>query len=582
MRRKTKSRMLLINPAQEKFGGFLSRYVPVGIPVAIGCLAAYLEKHDIPVNVVDEEIVSITPSVLRDLVEGLEKPYMFGLSCLTAHVVRGYQLAAMIKAEFPDSTVVAGGLHPTALPDEALDTGHVDYVVRGEGEEVLLRLHNALRGGEDPSKLKGISFRRDGQIVNNPEAPLIPELDDIPIFPYELFENPKYDMGFITSSRGCPYKCTYCSQRMLTGTTYRYKSAERIVEELSVLINRYGQTQIVFYDDNFCFKAKRVIEVCQTIMAAGLHKKCAFSVQTRADNFPPDLVPILAEAGFKHAGFGMETGVNRLAKLIGKGETVEQHLAAVELGKKHGFSMSLFMIFGLPTETAEERQISYRVVQGAKVQSSKYNNLIPYPGTPIYTDLKASNRIHVEPAWSNFNSTLSVTRSIFDKTPLPYVPETTSEFELKRDIIKYNLRTYVTPRALLAILLGEKGSGWYHLPPRWYFKPRELYHVARIGVTVALNMAVAFLPLWVTEPVMNALSPAMKRRPRVRNYAPDTFHASSWDKDTAKQKTVTLKAAIEERRATGRVTLELATIGEPGHGTDRAVPALAVTEEAPR
>ena len=123
--------MLLINPAQEKFGGFLSRYVPVGIPVAIGCIAAYLKKHGNKVRVVDEEIVDITPSVLRQLVDGLEKPYMFGLSCLTAHVVRGYQLAAMIKAEFPDSTIVAGGLHPTAVPEEALSTGHIDYVVRG-------------------------------------------------------------------------------------------------------------------------------------------------------------------------------------------------------------------------------------------------------------------------------------------------------------------------------------------------------------------------------------------------------------------------------------------------------------------
>src|SRR5687767_15612934 len=108
--------MLLINPAQEKFGGFLSRYVPVGIPVAIGCVAAHLQAHGVTVRVVDEEIVDITPSVLRELCAGLEQPYVFGLSCLTAHVVRAYQLAAMIKAEFPDSIVVAGGLHPTALP----------------------------------------------------------------------------------------------------------------------------------------------------------------------------------------------------------------------------------------------------------------------------------------------------------------------------------------------------------------------------------------------------------------------------------------------------------------------------------
>jgi radical SAM superfamily enzyme YgiQ (UPF0313 family) len=515
---------------------------------------------------VDEELVDITPSVLRELVQGLEKPYMFGLSCLTAHVVRAYQLARMIKAEFPDAIVVAGGLHPTAVPEEALETGDIDYVVRGEGEEVMLQLHRAIRNGDDPTKLMGLSFRRNGQVVNNPEAPLIPELDDIPIFPYELFDHPKYDMGFITSSRGCPYKCTYCSQRMLTGTTYRYKSAGRIVEELDILINRYGQKQIVFYDDNFCFKAKRVVDVCNAIMEAGLHKKCAFSVQTRADNFPPDLVPILAEAGFKHAGFGMETGVNRLARLIGKGETVEQHLAAVELGKKHGFDVSLFMIFGLPTETSAERETSYRVVQDARVQASKYNNLIPYPGTPIYTDLKRTDRVQVEPGWSNFNSTLSVTRSIFDRTPLPYVPETTSEFELKRDIIKYNMKTYVTPRAVGAILLGKKGPGWYQLPDRWFLRPRELYHVARIGANVLVNMAVAFLPLAMTEPVMNWLNPAMKRRPRVRDYDPASFNASQWDKDTAKQKTVVLKAAQEERRATGRISIELPVVTSP---TDR-------------
>jgi anaerobic magnesium-protoporphyrin IX monomethyl ester cyclase len=549
--------MLLINPAQEKFGGFLSRYIPVGIPVAIGCLAAYLKKHGVKVRVVDEELVDITPSLLRLLVKDLEKPYIFGLSCLTAHVVRGYQLAEMIKAEFSDSTVIAGGLHPTALPEEALTTGHIDYVVRGEGEEVLLQLHNALRNGADPSRLMGVSFKRDGRIVNNPEAPLVPELDDIPIFPYELFDHPKYDMGFITSSRGCPYKCTYCSQRMLTGTTYRYKSAARIVEELAILINRYGQKQIVFYDDNFCFKSKRVVDVCDAIMAAGLHKQCSFSVQTRADNFPPDLVPILAAAGFRHAGFGMETGVNRLAKLIGKGETVEQHLEAVELGKRHGFDISLFMILGLPTETRADREASFRVVQQAKVQASKYNNLIPYPGTPIYSDLKDTGRLHIEPGWSNFNSTLSVTRSIFDRTPLPYVPETTSEFELKRDIIKYNLKTYVTPRAVIAILLGKKGPGWYQLPRRWYLRPRELYHVAKVGLNVAVNTAIAFLPLALTEPFMNALNRAMEQRPRVPDYVPEGFRASQWDKDAAKQKTVVLKAAMEERRATGRITIEL-------------------------
>jgi hypothetical protein len=82
--------MLLIHPVKEKFGGFLSRYVPVGIPVALGCLSAYLTKHGIKTKVIDEELAEVTPSTLHELTKGLEKPYIFGLSLLTAHAVRGY------------------------------------------------------------------------------------------------------------------------------------------------------------------------------------------------------------------------------------------------------------------------------------------------------------------------------------------------------------------------------------------------------------------------------------------------------------------------------------------------------------
>jgi radical SAM superfamily enzyme YgiQ (UPF0313 family) len=550
--------MLLINPAQEKFGGFLSRYVPVGIPVAIGCIAAYLKKHGIAVNVVDDEIVDITPSVLREKVEGLEKPYIFGLSCLTAHVVRGYALSKMIKAEFPDSIVVAGGLHPTALPDEALELDTIDYVVRGEGEETMLKLYRAIRSGEDITPLQGISYKRDGRIVHNPEAPLIPDLDDIPIFPYELFNNPKYDMGFICTSRGCPYKCTYCSQRMLTGTTYRFKSAERIVHELDVLINEFGQKQIVFQDDNFCFKKKRVVEVCEAMIAAGVHKKCAFSIQTRADNFQAEFAPIMAAAGFKHVGFGMETGVNRLATLIGKGETVEQHIEATTVAKQNGMSVSLFMIFGLPTESDDDRETSYRVVQEMKVQASKYNNLIPYPGTPIYTDLKNTNRVQILPGWSNFNSTLSVTRSIFDRTPLPYVPETTSEWQLKRDIIKYNLKTYLKKEAFLSIITGKEGPGWYRLPDKWFLRPLELFHVGKIGVNVIVNMVMSYLPLSLTERFMTWLNPAMKQRQRVAD-ATAEFKGSQWSAVTARAKSDLLKQAKAEREKI-RQTIQLPVI----------------------
>jgi radical SAM superfamily enzyme YgiQ (UPF0313 family) len=504
--------MLLINPASEKFGGFLSRYVPIGIPVAVGSLAGYLRAHGIRVNVLDEEVTDVTPESLRAALEGLEKPYVIGFSCLTAHVARAYQMSKMVKELYPDSIVVTGGLHATALPEESLAHDSIDVVVRGEGEVALLELYRAIREGRSWDHIGNLSYRKNGTIQQNPEAPLIPDLDDLPMFPYEMFTHPRYDRGFITSSRGCPYKCTYCSQRMLTGTSYRYKSARRIVDELQVLVEQYDQKQIYFYDDNFSFKQKRVIDVCDQIVERGLNKKCTFAIQTRADNIPDAIIPAIRKANFVHVGFGMETGSERLAKVIVKGETVEDHIDAVKRCQKVGLEVSLYMIFGLPTETAKEREDTFHLVQGMNVQMAKYNNLIPYPGTPLYTDLKNSSRVRVSQGWTNFNSTLSATRSIFNKTPLPYVPETMGEYELKRDIIRYNFRTYIRWKPILAILTHQKATGFVELPKRWYLKPIEIYHVARIGLNVAINLLVAYLPIWMTQPLMHALNPALKER----------------------------------------------------------------------
>lgn len=547
--------MLFINPAATNFGGFLSRYVPVGIPVAIGSLSAYLEKFDIRCRVLDEEIIRITPEVLREKVDGLEAPYVFGLSCLTAHVARGYELAKMIKTEFPDATVVFGGLHPTTLPEEALATGYVDFVVRGEGEEVMLHLYRAIRGSGDPTELKGVSYIRDGQYFHNAEAPLIPDINQIPAFPYHLFQHPRYDMGFLATSRGCPYRCSYCSQRLLTGTTYRYKSAEKIMEELEILVETYGQKTVVFYDDNFCLKARRVHELCDLIIERGMHKKVEFSIQTRADNMlihgGEKLIRHMVEAGFRHAGFGMETGVQRLADLIRKDETVDVHLETTRLCQKNGMTVSLFMIYGLPTETSDDREESYRVVGEANVVGTKYNNLIPYPGTPLWNELKDSGRLVINENWHNFNSTLAMTTSIFDKTPLPYVPDTCSEWELKRDIIRYNLKSFINVKSVLSVLRRKTTDGWFKLPEGWFYKPRELFEVAKIAAYLTTNIVLTYSPLWLTEPLMTALNPNMKNRVRIANYNPETYETVDWDKIETKRKTLLLKEARDQQRESG-------------------------------
>lgn len=489
--------MLFINPAHEHFGGMLSRYVPVGIPVALGYLIAYLEKWGVKNHrVVDEEIIKITDENLLSFLDGQEEPLLIGITVLTAQAGRAYEIAKKYKEKVPQSMIICGGIHCTSLPHEPLETGAVDIVVRGEGEEVMRQLYFAIKQNKDWKNIKGISYiGMDGAIVHNPDGDLVDNLDDIPMFPYRYFADKKYDRGFIAGARGCPYKCSYCSQRLMTGLTYRWHSPQRIVEQLHILVDEYGVENITFYDDNFSVNRRRVFELCDAIYDSGYSKKCQFAIQTRADNLYEEIMPALKKANFTTVGFGMETGVERLATYIRKDQTVKTHMEKVELCRKWGINVSLFMIYGFPTETSADRLESWNVVNNADVGFAKFNNLIPYPGTAIYEDAKKSGRLHITPGWKNFNSTLSATRSIFDSTPLPYVPEGTTQFELKRDIIRRNFQYYFKWKLIKKILLREKGVGWVELPKYWFLKPRELMAMTGMAFTLAINLLFSLLPL---------------------------------------------------------------------------------------
>ncbi len=533
--------MLLINPVNAEYGGSLSRFVPLSLPMPIGCLAAQMMKYGHPVRIVDEEVRPITMSNIDELVTGLPRPYIFGITVLTAQVARTFHLATLLKTKFPDCVVMVGGYHTTALPEESLtavDT--IDFVVRGEGERTLIQLYEAIRGGrKDFSDIQGISYRRDGKIVHNPDMPLIQDLDTLPKFPYDLFDNllkqsnsrATYDWGFIVTSRGCPYRCNYCAMRMMTGNTYRFKSADLIVEELDVLVNRFGARNVFFLDDNFCFKKSRTSEVCDALIQSGLGKKCGLSLQTRADNFYKDVVPMLRDAGFTSVGFGMEVGTDRLAEVIHKGESIQQHINAVKLAQSHGLDTALFMIFGIPTETHDDRKVAYELCKSLNVTHIKFNNLIPYPGTPFYTDVKDTPRMNKLGIWENFTSTLAeMGMPLTHRRPLPYVPETASEWELSRDIIRFNILAALRPSIIKGVLLRKHGPGWFKLKSYWFLRPTELFHLMRLAAVLIVNLLISFLPLWPLENIIQFFVPGLQRRVSAKDRKP--YVPSGWPKDS--------------------------------------------------
>jgi len=305
--------------------------------------------------------------------------------------------------------------------------------------------------------------------------------------------------------------------------------------------------------------------MCNLIVERGLHDQVKLSVQTRADNVVnqggEDLVRQMSKSGFTHMGFGLETGSQRLANLVKKDETVEIHLEAAELCQKYGIDVSFFMIFGLPTETNEDRRQSFDIVQSAGLQATKYNNLIPYPGTPLWSELKDSGRVVQTKDWGNFDSVLAMTTSIFDKTPLPYVPETCSEWQLKRDIIRYNLKSYVNRKSIAAIFGHTKGIGWFVLPEKWYSKPKELFEMSKIGIHLITNIVMTSLPLGLSELIMQTLNPRLRERPLIRDYDPSNYQTAEWDKIAVTRKRDLLRTARLERESTGKFSVRAQKAG---------------------
>lgn len=489
--------MILINAGynrKQKLGGF-SRYVPISVPFGIGYLAGYLIKNNKRVKILDEDVICISDNILDEYIKGLDKPYIFGFSCLTAGIARAHKMADIVKKRYPDSRVIFGNIHPTVLSEEVLRDKNVDIVVRGEGEEILNLLYARIKNNEDYGNIKGISFRKNDLIIHNENARL-PDLEKIPGFPYYLFAqySDRYELGFINSSRGCFYDCIFCSQRSISGRRYRFFPKEIVIQDIEEIVLKYKRFYITFVDDSFLMDKERVMQLCDMIQQKNFHKKAIFDCQARGDTVDEQILKRLKESGFRGIHFGIETASERLMKLIDKKETVQQVVKGIRLAKKFGFQVSGTFILGLPTETEEERRASYRLAKELSLDYVRFNNATPYPGTRLCDIAKKENRLNSGNNWENLNACGTFVESPFKGYSLAYVPLTTSEKELKHDILKYNLFYSIRPQSIYKILKEKIGpAGWLVLPKKWYISIREWEWLIKFGIRIFFSFVKIFI-----------------------------------------------------------------------------------------
>lgn len=467
-----------INPASQN--KVINSIINTTFPSSLGALASVLIGSGLckPL-IIDEQLEPLDDNSLEKAIMSLQTPRIVGLSVLTVNSGRAYELAAAIKKMTPAAIVVLGGIHPTVLPEEALKMPGVDIVVRGEGEKTFEELVRLAKSGGDYSKIRGVSFKDKDAIVHNQDRPLVDNLDEIPPFPYHLFEKnmDRYpSFGGIFTSRGCPYKCTFCSSRSVSGVKYRYFSISRVVSEMTLLTDRYKQKTIWMMDDNIAANRRHFMELLNSMMAADLHKKASFHGSMRGDNVDQEVLDKAKAANFKMISFGLETGSESLMKTINKGETVEEVANAIRMTDKTGIAAATTVIFGLPAETRKDRWDAMRLVRSLPLSSVRFNTLTPYPGTPVFEKLDAEKKLCVKEGWGNF-----AVQYMWEGDDLPYVPDNTNRYELMFDTMFANLSFYLSFSGIKRMLKSSfAGGNVINLSGKWYFSPKTIYRLSRV------------------------------------------------------------------------------------------------------
>jgi len=485
--------MILINSSPKDALKIFQPFLPIFVPIGPGYLLAFAEQQNIKVKFIDEQIEENVIARVNEYVKDLKRPYIFAFSVLTASFKSAIHVSRELKRLFPDSIILFGGIHPTALPEEALSYKHIDFVIRGEGERELVEFYRRVKGNGDVGQVEGLSYRKDGVIIHN-KISLDPiDLDSLPDFPYHLFKSERYDLSFVVSSRGCPHRCIFCSNRVTTGKKYRYASAKKIMHDVDWVYNQYlikkqGKRNIQFLDDNLLVNQARVYELLDEIKRAGFDKKLTFSFQARGDNVNYKLLKDLFEAGFKSVFFGLETASENIMKLIKKDETVARCIEAVRMAKQIGFHVSATFIYGFPTETHKDRMNCLRLSKELKLDMVRYNNATPYPGTELYDMAKRDGGLQVVGLYENFYSVSTFIEYPFKEIPFSYVPAGSSETQIRNDLLFSYLVFYFDFNKIKSIFASpEKNVGWFNAGETAIKLVKKLPALSLLGLNIFLK-----------------------------------------------------------------------------------------------
>lgn len=372
-------RFLLVNP-----------YYPISEtpspPLGLTFLAAALERAGVEVKILDFVVFPYGRARLaRELADF--DPQMMGVTSVTMSYDHAARIVRDAKQINPGIVTVMGGPHVTFRAEKTLEElPEADIIVRGEGEKALVDLARRAQKDRDWEKVQGLVFRRGGDLVDTGVRPPIASLDSLPTPARHLIPLGRYRaLGMpvsMTTSRGCPFHCIFCVGRKMVGAKVRYRSPEKVVDELAYLAT-LNFHQINIADDLFTANPGHCMAVCDEILRRGL--KVGWTSFARVDTVRLEVLKKMKAAGCHTVSFGVESANARILKTIKKGITTDQVITAVKMCGEAGIVPHASFILGLPGETPET--IQETAAFGLRLKelgvSYGFHLLAPFPGTEV-------------------------------------------------------------------------------------------------------------------------------------------------------------------------------------------------------
>jgi len=462
--------LIYIEEPKDVYGRYsdVGSYLP---PLGLATIAAILERDSHKIKIIDNSVMRWhIPQIIQKVAEF--NPDCVGFSATTPMLPFTKKVAKGIKERLKEIQLVIGGSGITADKKTIWDSV-IDYGVYGEGDYTFLELITNLDQKRKVDNIRGIILNTDVQRINPPRAS-IENLDELPIPAYHLLPKLKnyridpdrsidFPIGTIVTSRGCPYNCIFCDHSTFS-RKFRAHSAERVVDEMKLLVNKFGVKEIDFEDDLFIFDKQRVIKICRLL------KKEKFKVKwqctARANLIDEELVKEMASAGCWLVSIGIESGSQRILNLIKKGITIEQIIKSVMLMDKYGIKVRGYFMINNLSETKEEMAASLKLALSLPLHTIFVCITTPFPNTELWNIAKN---------YGSFNKDMNNIELFSDN------PNFITYGFTKEEIIDFNKKFYIKfffrPKQILKYFF------WIMtLPPRQSFKLFRYYTSA--GITI--------------------------------------------------------------------------------------------------